>query len=32
MKSEKFVFTGTKTFTLANGSALADSDPTLFQF
>ena len=28
----KFVFTGTKTFTLANGSALADSDPTLFQF
>ena len=29
---EKFVFTGTKTFTLANGSALADSDPTLFQF
>jgi hypothetical protein len=28
---EKFVFTGTKTFTLANGSALADSDPTLFQ-
>ena len=29
---EKFVFTGTKTFTLAIGSALADSDPTLFQF
>jgi hypothetical protein len=29
---EKFVFTGTKTFTLANGSALADIDPTLFQF
>ena len=29
---EKFDFTGTKTFTLANGSALADSDPTLFQF
>ena len=29
---EKFVFTGTKTFTLQNGSALADSDPTLFQF
>ena len=29
---EKFVFTGTKSFTLANGSALADSDPTLFQF
>ena len=29
---EKFVFTGTKTFTLANGSALSDSDPTLFQF
>ena len=29
---DKFVFTGTKTFTLANGSALADSDPTLFQF
>ena len=28
----KFVFTGSKTFTLANGSALADSDPTLFQF
>ena len=28
----KFVFTGTKSFTLANGSALADSDPTLFQF
>ena len=25
-------FTGTKTFTLANGSALADADPTLFQF
>ena len=29
---EKFVFTVTKSFTLANGSALADSDPTLFQF
>ena len=29
---EKFVFTGTKSFTLANGSALADADPTLFQF
>ena len=29
---DKFVFTGTKTFTLANGSALADADPTLFQF
>ena len=28
----RFTFTGTKTFTLANGSALADSDPTLFQF
>tara|TARA_B100000902_G_scaffold380711_1_gene416401 strand:+ start:8194 stop:9504 length:1311 start_codon:yes stop_codon:yes gene_type:complete len=25
-------FTGTKTFTLANGSALADSDTTIFQF
>ena len=29
---EKFVFTGTKTFTLANGSALSDSNITLFQF
>ena len=29
---EKFVFTGTKTFTLANGSALSDSAITLFQF
>jgi len=29
---EKFVFTGTKTFTLANGAALADSAITLFQF
>ena len=29
---EKFVFTGTKTFTLTNGSALADSNVTLFQF
>ena len=29
---DKFVFTGTKSFTLANGSALADQDPTLFQF
>jgi hypothetical protein len=28
----RFTFTGTKTFTLSNGSALADSDPTLFQF
>tara|TARA_Y100001963_G_scaffold42817_1_gene60000 strand:+ start:3152 stop:4417 length:1266 start_codon:yes stop_codon:yes gene_type:complete len=25
-------FTGTKTFTLANGSSLADSDTTIFQF
>ena len=25
-------FTGTKTFTLANGNALADSDTTIFQF
>ena len=30
--NDKFVFTGTKNFTLANGSALADADPTLFQF
>jgi len=29
---EKFVYTGTKTFTLANGSALSDSAITLFQF
>ena len=29
---DKFVFTGTKTFTLANGSALTDSDSTIFQF
>ena len=29
---EKFVYTGTKSFTLANGSALADSNITLFQF
>ena len=29
---EKFVFTGSKSFTLANGSALADSAITLFQF
>jgi len=29
---ERFVFTGTKTFTLANGSALSDSAITLFQF
>jgi len=29
---DKFVFTGTKSFTLANGNALADADPTLFQF
>ena len=28
----KFVFTGQKTFTLANGSDLADSNITLFQF
>jgi len=28
----RFTFTGTKTFTLSNGDALADSDPTLFQF
>ena len=28
----RFTFTGTKTFTLSNGAALADSDPTLFQF
>ena len=28
----KFVFTGTKTFTLANGSELTDSEITLFQF
>ena len=29
---EKFVYTGTKSFTLANGSALTDSNITLFQF
>ena len=29
---EKFVFTGSKTFTLANGSNLSDSAITLFQF
>jgi len=29
---EKFVFTGSKTFTLSNGSNLADSNITLFQF
>ena len=29
---DKFVYTGTKSFTLANGSALADSNITLFQF
>ena len=29
---EKFVFTGSKSFTLANGSSLSDSAITLFQF
>ena len=29
---EKFVYTGNNTFTLANGSNLADSNITLFQF
>ena len=29
---EKFVFTGNKTFTLANGTSLSDSAITLFQF
>ena len=29
---DKFVFTGDKSFTLANGSSLADSNVTLFQF
>jgi len=29
---DKFVFTGAKTFTLANGSSLTDSAITLFQF
>ena len=29
---DKFVFTGSKTFTLANGNSLADSNVTLFQF
>ena len=29
---DKFVYTGAKTFTLANGSNLADSNITLFQF
>ena len=28
----KFVFTGNKTFTLANGTSLTDSEITLFQF
>ena len=28
----KFVFTGSKTFTLSNGSSLQDSEITLFQF
>ena len=28
----KFVFTGTKTFTLENGQSLTDSEITLFQF
>ena len=28
----RFVFTGSKTFTLANGSSLTDSEVTLFQF
>ena len=28
----KFVFTGNKTFTLANGTSLTDSEVTLFQF
>ena len=29
---DKFVFTGSKTFTLANGTSLTDSEITLFQF
>ena len=29
---DKFVYTGSKTFTLSNGSNLADSNITLFQF
>ena len=29
---DKFVYIGTKTFTLANGNSLADSNVTLFQF
>ena len=29
---EKFVYTGSKSFTLANGSSLTDSAITLFQF
>ena len=29
---DKFVFTGNKTFTLANGTSLTDSEITLFQF
>ena len=29
---DKFVFTGDKTFTLADGNSLADSNVTLFQF
>ena len=29
---DKFVFTGSKTFTLANGTSLSDSAITLFQF
>ena len=29
---DKFVYTGSKTFTLANGSNLSDSNITLFQF
>ena len=29
---DKFVYTGSKSFTLANGSNLADSNITLFQF
>ena len=29
---EKFVFTGSKTFTLSTGSNLSDSNITLFQF
>ena len=29
---DKFVYTGAKTFTLANGSNLSDSNITIFQF